>query len=77
MKNTKEVLPIISAIYCINRTNGNEDKDISNLVEYLLRRCLDGNPNLLALACIKKSKEDIMPEIKQLLKEDTNFYKEC
>ena len=31
MKNTKEVQPILTAIFVINRTNGHEDKDISLL----------------------------------------------
>lgn len=76
MKNTKEILPIISAVYCINITNGNEDKDISKLIKYLLTRCLNSNANLLMLSCLGKTKQDIMPEIEQLLKEETKFYKE-
>jgi hypothetical protein len=30
---------------------------------------------MLALCCIQRSKEDIMPEIKQILKEDTQYNK--
>lgn len=75
MKNTKEIKPILSAIYCINRTNGNEDKDIAELLEYLLLRCMDGNANLLMLACIGKTKEQIMPEINELLTQETQFNK--
>ena len=75
MKNTKEIIPLLSAIYCINRTNGNEDKDIAELIEYLFLRCVNGNVNLLMLACIGKTKEQIMPEINELLDGETNFKK--
>ena len=75
MKNTKEIIPVLSAIYCINRTNGNEDKDIAELIEYLFLRCMNGNTNVLMLACIGKTKEQIMPEINQLLEGETNYKK--
>lgn len=47
MKNTKELDALITAIYCINRTNGNEDKDITNLCRYIFLHCTNGNPNML------------------------------
>lgn len=75
MKNTKEIIPILTAIYCINRTNGNEDKDIAELLEYLFLRCMNGNTNMLTLACIGKTKEQIMPEISELLTQETQFNK--
>lgn len=75
MKNTKEIKPILSAIYCINRTNGNEDTDITELLKYLFLRCMDGNVNMLTLACIGKTKEQIMPEINELLACETQFNK--
>ena len=61
---------------CINRTNGQEDEDIRNLIAYVFRQILDCNTNLLLLCCISKTKETIMPEITQILKEDTNYYKD-
>lgn len=75
MKNTKEIKPVLSAIYCINRTNGNEDADITELLKYLFLRCMDGNVNMLMLACIGKTKEQIMPEINKLLDGETNYKK--
>ncbi len=75
MKNTKEIKPILTAIFCINRTNGNEDKDITELIEYLFLRCMDGNTNMLILACIGKTKEQLMPEINELLIQETQFNK--
>ena len=74
MRNLKELRPILTAIYCINRTNGNEDEDISKLLKYAFYRIFNGNTNLLMLACLGKKKEDIMPEIEQILKEDTKFF---
>ena len=40
MKNTKEMHALITAVYCINKTNGNEDKDITNLCRYIFLHCL-------------------------------------
>lgn len=70
MRNLKEVRPLLSAIYCINRT-GSKDEDIEKILDYAFRRLFDQNTNLLKLACIGRTKEDSMPEIKQILKEDT------
>lgn len=75
MKNTKEIKPVLSAIYCINRTNGNEDADITELLKYLFLSCMDGNVNMLMLACIGKTKDQIMPEINKLLDGETNYKK--
>lgn len=77
MRNTKEIKPILSAIYCINQCGAN-DEDIRMLCQYAFNRILNGSANLLSLCCIGKSKKDIMPEIEQLLKEDTQYneYKE-
>ena len=74
MKNTKEIIPILTAIYCTNQTNGNTDTEISNLLKYLFINCTNANVNMLTLACIGKSKESIMPELDEILK-DTNFKK--
>ena len=73
MKNTKEVQPILTAIFVINRTNGHEDKDISLLLDYAFRRLFGANTNLLLLACVGKTKEQIMPEVMRVLKADTQY----
>lgn len=75
MKNIKEIKPILTALYCINCT-GNKDEDIDKILKYAFNSILDSNTNLLTYVSIGKTKEDIMPEIWQLLKEDTK-YKEC
>lgn len=72
MKNLKEIKPILTALYCINFTN-NRDEDIDKILKYAFARILDGTTNLLTLACVGKTKKDIMPEIYQLLKEDTKY----
>ena len=73
MKNTKEVQPILTAIFVINRTSGHEDKDISLILDYAFRRLFGANTNLLLLACVGKTKEQIMPEVMQVLKADTQY----
>ena len=70
MRNLKEVRPLLTAIYCINRT-GSKDEDIEKILDYAFNRLFDQNTNLLKLACVGRTKEDAMSEIKQFLKEDT------
>jgi len=72
MKNIKEIKPILTALYCINFT-GNKDEDIDKILKYAFSSILDSNTNLLTYVSIGKTKEDIMPEIWQLLKEDTKY----
>ena len=74
MRNTKEIRPILTALYCINFL-GNKDEDIDKILKYAFNSIFDSNTNLLTLACIRKTKESAMPEILQLLKEET-LYKE-
>lgn len=73
MKNTKEILPILTAIFAINRTNENEDKDITLILDYAFRRILGGNTNLLILACAGKTKQEIMSEVSKLLNQETKY----
>ena len=75
MKHTNEVQAILTAIFAINRTSEHEDKDISLILDYAFRRLLGANTNLLMLACIGKTKEQIMPEVMQVLKSDTQYEK--
>ena len=73
MKNLKDLQPILAAMYALNRTNGHEDEDIRNLVNYAYHRILNNTTNLLMLACIGRTKDDVMPEVLQILKEDTKY----
>lgn len=75
MKNTKEVKAILMAIFAINRTSEHEDKDITLVLDYAFRRFFGANTNLLMLACVGKTKEQIMPEVMQVLKADTQYEK--
>lgn len=75
MKHTNEVQSILTAIFAINRTSGHEDKDISLILDYAFRRLFGANTNLLMLACIGKTKEQLMPEVMQILKAGTQYEK--
>ena len=75
MKNTNEVQAILTAIFAINRTSEREDKDITLVLDYAFGRLFGANTNLLILSCIGKTKEQIMPEVMQLLKADTQYEK--
>ena len=67
MKHTNEAQAILTAIFAINRTSGYEDKDITLVLDYAFRRLFGANTNLLILSCIGKTKEQMMPEVMQLL----------
>ena len=73
MRNLKELRSILTCIYYINRTSENEDPDIRNLIEYAFDRIFSCNTNLLLLACIGHTKETAMPEILEILKQDTKY----
>ena len=75
MKNTNEVKSILTAIYAINQTNEHKDNDIALILDYAFRRLYGANTNLLILSCIGKTKEQIMPEVMQVLKADTQYEK--
>ena len=74
MKNTKEVQAILTAIFAINRTGAN-DKDITLILDYAFRRLFGANTNLLMLACVGKDKQQMMPEVMQLMRADTQYEK--
>ena len=73
MKNTKEILPILTAIFTINKTNKNEDKDITLILDYAFRRIFGANTNLLILACAGKTKQEIMSKVSKLLNQETKY----
>ena len=74
MKHSKEMEAILTAIYCINLT-GNKDEDITNLCEYAFNRCTNVNYRFIGLQLIKKTKDQIMPEMNELLDGETNYKK--
>ena len=73
MKHTNEEQAILTAIFAINRTSEREDKDISLVLNYAFRRLFGANTNLLILSCIGKTKEQIKPEVMQLLESCTQY----
>ena len=75
MKHTDEVQSILTAIFAINRTSEHEDKDISLVIDYAFRRLYGSNTNLLTLACVGKTKEQILPEVMQVLESTTQYKK--
>ncbi|MBQ4111967.1 MAG: hypothetical protein IJD38_04130 [Clostridia bacterium] len=75
MKNTKEVQAILTAILCINQTSKHRDDDIAKICDYAFHRFFGSNTNLLMLCCVGRSKEEMMPEIMQILEQDTQYKK--
>ncbi len=75
MKHTDEVQAILTAIFAINKTSEREDKDITLVLDYAFRRLFGANTNLLLLSCIGKTKEQMMPEVREMLKTYTQYEK--
>ena len=75
MKNIKELYSILTAIQCINQTNGHRDEYIANLLKYTYIYITNSNYNMLTLSCIGRTKEEIMPELNKLLGEETKYLK--
>ena len=73
MKHTSEIQSVLTAIFAINKTSEHEDKDISLILDYAFRRFFGSNTNLLILACVGKNKEQILPEVMQLLESCTQY----
>ena len=74
MKNTKEIQPILTAIFCLNRT-GERNEQIDKVCDYAFRRLFGANTNLLSLACIGQSKEAMEKQVQDLLEQETEFKK--
>ena len=75
MKHTDEVQATLTAIFAINRTSAHEDKDITLVLNYAFRRFFGANTNLLLLSCVGKTKEQMMPEVREMLKIYTQYEK--
>jgi len=75
LKNIKELYSILTAIQCINQTNGHRDEDIANLLKYASIYITNSNYNMLTLSCIGRTKTEIMPELNKLLGEETKYLK--
>ena len=74
MKNTKEVEAILTAVFCLNRT-GNENKDITLILDYAFRRLFGANTNLLMLACVGQNREEMGKAVIELLEQETEYKK--
>lgn len=72
MKRLDELKFLLTSVLAINATSEHKDPDISRILDYAFQRLYGANTNLLLLACIGKTKQQIMPEVEKLLKH-TNF----
>ena len=67
MKKLDELKFLLASVFVINQTNEHKDNDISLILDYTFRRFYGSNTNLFLLACVGKTKEQIMPEVQKLL----------
>ena len=75
MKHANEIQTVLAAIFVLNRTSEHTNADISLILNYAFRRLFGANTNLHLLSCIGKTKEQIMPEVREVLKAYTQYEK--
>ena len=73
MMHSNEIQTVLAAIFVLNRTSEHTNADISLILDYAFRRLFGANTNLLTLACIGKTKEQMMPEVMRLLESRTQY----
>ncbi len=74
MRNTKEIKPILAAIYCLNRTSERNEL-MDKICDYAFRRLFGANSNLLTIACLGHTKESMEKQVIELLELETEFKK--
>lgn len=67
MKKLDELKFLLVFILAINQTSEHSDSDIINILDYSFRKLYGLNTNLLSLACVVKTKDQIMPEVQKIL----------
>ena len=72
MKNTKEISAILTAVFCLNRV-GNENEDITLILDYAFRRLFGANTNLLMLTCLGHTLDEVKPSVMELLEAETEY----
>lgn len=72
MRNTKEIEIILTAIHCLNFV-GNNDKNIRSICDYAFGRIFNSNTNLITLACVGKTQEEILNEVNEMLFKETDY----
>ncbi len=72
MRNTKEVLTILTAINCINYAKY-KDETLYDICEYAFERLFNSTARLSILQCLGKDKERIINEVEQMLNADTKY----
>jgi len=73
MKNTKELHSILGCLFYLNQT-GSRDEKVKNIIDYAFERVYGESTNMMLLCSTGYSREDALPEIEQILKQDTKFY---
>ena len=74
MKNTKEIQAILTAVFCLNRA-GDENKDITLILDYAFRRIFGTNTNLLMLTCLGHTLDEMRAAVMDLLEAETEYKK--
>ena len=72
MKRIKEIQPLLTAIYCYNHINANND-NIALLSEYGLHELCDANSNMIKLIACSGNKQDLINYINKFLTENTKY----
>lgn len=71
MKNTKEIQPILCAVAALSYCKESKNAEINTIMKYAIDKILDGRIEIIKLSIIGKNDEQIIDEVKYLLKKTT------
>lgn len=74
MKNGKEVLPLLQAVWFLNFAKyENKDERMHEILEYAFRRVFGANTNLMVLAAVGREYEEVLADVNEYLKAETKI----
>lgn len=77
MKITKEISAILSALYCLEQKSEPRNEEKMEIINYALSQLLGINAHLyLRLSCVGKTYDEMLDEVYELLRKETDFRKE-
>lgn len=73
MKHTKELQPILTAIYILNHIDGHTNEKVAKLTEYALHEICVAYSNMIKAITFTGGKADLLTYVEKMLAEDTNY----
>lgn len=73
MKHTKELQPILTAIFILNHLDEHTNEKVAKLAEYALHEICWANSNMIKLLAYTGERADLLAYVERLLAEDTHY----